>query len=752
MSASKHHRHAAIMFTDIMGYTALMGSDEDLAFNLLQKNREIHKQLIKKFQGDLIKEIGDGMLASFPLASYAVRCAQTIQIEAGRQGIPLKIGIHQGEIVFDGKDVFGDGVNIASRLQESAQAGSILISGTVYNDIRNKPDIQVQFIKEEHFKNVAEPVKVFQVSSEGSVKEFIPEKLEKRLYHRKSFFTRPLIRISFAMITVAVVIIFLLFYSGTSLPFKERDWVVISDFENLTGEPIFDQSLNTAFRLTINQSRYVNVITRQRLLDALKRMKNDQVETIDEETGREIAMREGVKLCIAPSISRVGTQYILTAKILNAESADVLQSEVLYVENQDEIIKRLDRLSKKIRSNLGESQYKILQQSKPLAKATTSSLDALKEYSLGIEKHLNLEFEEAIVHYKNAIGLDSNFTAAKASLGNLLMEKFDRKEGVDWLNQAISSIGNLTDREKYGILAFYAVNVENDLDKGIQYTRERLALYPDDPQAHNNLGWYYQNRNQYESAAEEYKKAIRIDPFMALTYSGLIWIYLTHTGQLDSAKKWTDKMMHIAPDNPWVYFNLGNYYVAKDRLEDAQREYRKAKELNPSFLLDIYRLAHVLRLQGKYEEAKNILKDILSINPQESAVYYNLGLICNLTGDTVRSKEHFLKHLGMVKKWMEVYPEDPMTYIWNGLALLRIGKIEEGWEMSKKAIEMDTSAHFEYAQFLAAEGNHEEALDQLKMAFENGFRNLTWLKLQPDLQSLHHDPQFRNLISTYFDQ
>jgi class 3 adenylate cyclase len=156
-------RHAAIMFTDIVGYTALMGKDEDRAFDMLRRNHSLHQNLIVKHDGKLIKEIGDGTLASFPLSSNAVRCAIDIQKEAKEQNIPLKIGIHEGEMVFAGIDVLGDSVNIASRLQENAREGCINISDSVYRNIKSKADIQTRLIGEKSFKNVDEPIKVYRV-------------------------------------------------------------------------------------------------------------------------------------------------------------------------------------------------------------------------------------------------------------------------------------------------------------------------------------------------------------------------------------------------------------------------------------------------------------------------------------------------------------------------------------------------------------------------------------------------------------
>ena len=156
-------RHIAVMFTDIVGYTALMGSDEDRAFDMLKRNHAIHEILIKKRKGKLIKEVGDGTLASFPLASDAVRCAMEIQKEAKSQNIPLKIGIHQGEMVMVGADVLGDGVNVASRLQESAEEGCISISGAVYRDVKNKAGITAEYLEDKTFKNVDE-VKAYEKS------------------------------------------------------------------------------------------------------------------------------------------------------------------------------------------------------------------------------------------------------------------------------------------------------------------------------------------------------------------------------------------------------------------------------------------------------------------------------------------------------------------------------------------------------------------------------------------------------------
>src|SRR5688572_22313858 len=161
---------AAIMFTDIVGYTALMGKDEQKAFELLDKNRQIQKPIIEQHNGRWIKELGDGVMATFNTVSEAVNAAITIQqtCNASKQ-FQLRVGIHLGEVVFENDDVFGNGVNIASRIQAIANPGSIYISETVHNSISNKKEFQTKFVKEEKLKNVKEPVKIYQVVADNVV-------------------------------------------------------------------------------------------------------------------------------------------------------------------------------------------------------------------------------------------------------------------------------------------------------------------------------------------------------------------------------------------------------------------------------------------------------------------------------------------------------------------------------------------------------------------------------------------------------
>jgi tetratricopeptide (TPR) repeat protein len=561
-------------------------------------------------------------------------------------------------------------------------------------------------------------------------------------------------RIIYTSSPLVLILVFLalfIFSTGSKLPFSKRDWIVITDFENLTDNSVFDKSLYTAFSLSTSQSRYINIYPRSRMLETLARMKIKDQTYVDEKTGREMAVREGINLCIVPSISEVGNRYAIAAKIMEAKSGNILRSEVLNAENKDDILSKLDQLSKKIRRNLGESRYIIAFQDKPLKKVTTSSLEALKIYSQGIDHHLMMDFESARKYYESALKIDTGFTSAKASLGNLLIERFDPVKGRELLTQAVKSVDNLTERERLGILAFYAVNVEKNLPKGIEYAKTRIELYPDDAAARNNLGWYYMNSGRFEEAVKEYKATVRIFSDMALPYGGIGWIYLEKLGKMDSALVWAEKMISDIPENAYGYFYLGSAYLGLDSLSRAETALRKAHSLNPNLLMNEYRLAHAYRIQGRYKEAIEILKKVHSNNKNEVSTIYDLAINYESMGNPKEAMKYSTEFKRIAEEeWTKTFPDDPGTYFAIGAITARSGDFESSRKALRKAIEIDSTRHEKFAELLCLQGKIPEALSEIEKALENGYRDLVWLKINPDLQALRYDIRFRKLIDNYF--
>jgi tetratricopeptide (TPR) repeat protein len=408
-------------------------------------------------------------------------------------------------------------------------------------------------------------------------------------------------------------------------------------------------------------------------------------------------------------------------------------------------------MSKNIRRQLGETRYEISTQDKPLSEVTTSSLDALKLYSMGIDQHLKLDFEGARKYYEAALLIDTGFTSARASLGNINIERFDSVKGRELLSQAVKSVNNLTERERLKILAVYNLNVEKNLPKAIEYNNTLIDLYPDDASARNNAGWLYQSSGEYEKAVIEYKEAVRIDPKIAIAYGGMLWTYLEFLGEADSTLVWSEKMISENPQNAWGYFYMGSAWIMVDSVVKAKLYFQKSREINPDQIMNLYRLAHTCRLQEQYDEAIPILKHIIEIDKGEISAYYDLGVNYQTKGNLKEARKFYSTYKTIAsEEWIKKYPDYATTYTSLAAVSARLGDMNSSRLMLQKAIKIDSTLHFQFAELLCLQGNVPEALNQLEKALDNGYRDLYWLKLSPDLEILRYDVRFQKLIEKYF--
>src|SRR5438477_4358302 len=223
---------AVIIFTDIVGYTALMGNDEKKAFELLNKNRQIQKPIIEQHNGRWIKELGDGVMASFNSASDAVNAAMKIQEACNAtRNFQLKIGIHLGEVVFENDDVYGDGVNIASRIETLGVGSSVLLSKSIRDQVKNNTEFQISSLGSFEFKNVGEAVEVFAISNPGFV---VPKRdaMQGKLKKIKTKNTkRIIIYIAAAIILITAILLTRNFFFNKNLPATPRSLAILP-FEN----------------------------------------------------------------------------------------------------------------------------------------------------------------------------------------------------------------------------------------------------------------------------------------------------------------------------------------------------------------------------------------------------------------------------------------------------------------------------------------------------------------------------------------
>ena len=469
------------------------------------------------------------------------------------------------------------------------------------------------------------------------------------------------------------------------LAFQERDWILIADFENLTGDPVFDRSLQTATTVGIQQSKYVNVFPPARVQEALQRMRKESGVKLDETLACEIAVREGVKAVLACSISDVGGVYSLTARLVEPGKRATVMSQTANASGKNQVLLTLDSIVKNIRQTLGESLSTMSNQSLPLPKATTAKLEALKTYADGIR--IKASDETAGFELINqAVAIDPDFAMAHADLGVACYRgdiRGDRVKGEEHFAKALGLIDRLTLRERLWIRSIVE-DERGNVDKAVEYYRAFLSQYPDDTDGWLRLGWLYMARQgQYEKAIEAFKRVLEINPSNIISYLNIATCY-TGLRQYDEARKNYEKGFELSPSsilgfnvNPQYGFTLvrlGDLQKAAETFQKmigADEVLKKARGYRSMAFLAMY--------QGKLSDAIAGFKRAILINRAEKASdsefrdHLFLASVYRLKG---RNAE-FIAELAMAERLVSQGSFDP-TFI-SELATIyaRMGKTRE---------------------------------------------------------------------------
>jgi tetratricopeptide (TPR) repeat protein len=509
-----------------VGYTALMGEDESKALGLLQKNREFLKPLIESHNGEWLKEMGDGTLSCFTSAVDAVNCAREIQLSLKDDpGLTLRIGIHIGDVVFEGGDVFGDGVNVASRIEPLAEAGGISISGRVYDDIHNKPDIETVFIGEQTLKHVKRPVKVYALAGEG-----LPTPLAKVLTAEqtppdKAGISRR--QLGFAggiVVGIAIVVFGYIFLTGQRLEADEPIPIAVVDFVNETNEPELD-GLSGMLITALEQSHRLSVLTRSRMFDILKQLGDGNVEHIDERLGKDIARHAQLDVLIIASIRKLGALYIIDLKALEPDRDEYLFTAQEEGDGQEHIPGMLDKLAERTRIGLKEKLEQIRTTSLKVAEVTTPNLEAYQHFFKGEEYINKLKFEDAQREFKQAIALDSSFGLAYYRLAYAISWNIGNEQiALKPIRKAFTLMDRIPAKERYLVRAEKA-QLEEGMAAGIAVLRKMERTYPDDKEMIYNIGdWSYHIRD-YQTTEEYLRKVLDIDPNFPRALQHMCWLY-----------------------------------------------------------------------------------------------------------------------------------------------------------------------------------------------------------------------------------
>jgi len=282
----------------------------------------------------------------------------------------------------------------------------------------------------------------------------------------------------------------------------EKDTIVLADFANSTGDGVFDDALKTALSVALNQSPFLNVLAENKVAPTLKLMSRPADTKLTPEIAREVCQRTGSKAYIAGSIGNLGSQYVLGLKVVNCQSGDPLAEEQVTAASKEKVLDALGEAASKLRTELGESLATVQKFDVPLAEATTSSLEALKAYSLGRKTSNEKGTAAALPYDQRAIALDTNFAMGYQAVGTDYSNLGELERASEYYTKAFQLREHASEREKLTITGVYYQSVTGELDKAAETYQEQIDSYPREPAPYNNRGLIYAEEGQYEKALE----------------------------------------------------------------------------------------------------------------------------------------------------------------------------------------------------------------------------------------------------------
>jgi adenylate cyclase len=560
---------AAIMFTDIVGYTALMGEDEQKAFSILNENRLLQKPIIEKYGGRWIKELGDGVLATFSTATDAVLCASEIQNACSTtDNLKLRIGIHMGEIMLENDDVFGDGVNIASRLQAIASAGCIWISDAVQKNISNKKDIQTIFIRKETLKHVKEPVLIYQVVAGES---------NKIAFSAKEQTTNE----------------------------TERS-IAVLPFVNMSNDPeqeYFCDGISEEIINALAQLDNLRVISRTSAFS----FKGKNVDV------REIGKMLDVDTLLEGSVRKAGNQLRITTKLVKASNGSHVWSD-----KYDRVLEDVFMIQENIAESVATALKGYLTNiEKDAIRRPETNIEAYEFFLKGRQLLHRTLFDEAKKMFQRAIQLDSNYAPAYAGLADVhswLYEWFggsssDLTAAEAYSKQALTLAPNLSESHSS---RGYVLALAKRYTEAEEEFEQAIALNSNNFDAYYHYGRSSFARGQIEKSAELFRKASesRREDFqsMLLLSQSLRMAGLDNSKELKDGINRARKQLDLNPTDARALSLTAPFLVEIGARDEGLEWINKALELYPDDAGVLINGACLFAEEGNKEKAITLLE------------------------------------------------------------------------------------------------------------------------------------------------
>jgi adenylate cyclase len=596
MNQSRHL--AAIMFTDIVGYTAMMQANEQKAVAVIKHYNSTLEKLVREYNGEVLNYYGDGSLCIFHSATEAANCSLAIQKELKTEpAVPLRIGLHIGEVFFEEAKALGDGVNVASRVQSLGQENTILVSGEFYDKVKNNSSITSVSLGQFEFKNVGKPLEVFALTNEGLS---IPQrgKMEGKL-KKRSRIQRMIIAASLIILLgVAGFLIYNTFFTGKAGSGSNEQSIAVLPFVDMSpakDQEYFSDGMSEELLNLLSKIQGLKVISRTSSFSF--KGKNMDV--------RKIGENLGVDNILEGSIRKSGNTVRITAQLIEVSNGTHLWSDTYDREMQD-VFTLQDEISKIIVDIL---KIKLSgNQTNHLAGSFTKNPEAHEDYLKGRyhwNKRTDEDIKKAISYFEDAIRKDSNYAAAYSGLADTYLTLFD-----------------------YGLMS-----VDESTSKAKDAAQRALKINENLAEAHNSLAHIDLHEWKWKSAEEGFRKAIALDQSYVLAHHWFA-LCLTAIGKTGEAVTQMEKARVLDPLSTRINADLGMAYLSDGKFDKAIEQEKKTLELNPRSAGAHWIRGMAYQQKKLFEQAIKDYQTALQFSPNNPNFLAALGHVYASSGNT----------------------------------------------------------------------------------------------------------------------
>jgi eukaryotic-like serine/threonine-protein kinase len=534
------------------------------------------------------------------------------------------------------------------------------------------------------------------------------------------------------------------------LAFRERDFIVVADVVNATGEPVFDLALKSALETGLRQSRYVNVLDSNQVQNALRMMRVPPEARLDPEVGRSVCRRVGAAALLVPRILRAGTAYEIEAALVEPPTGRTVDAVKVTARGREEVLlSSIDKLTRQVRNRLGESLASIARADPPIAQYTTSSLEALQMLAIGQRAWAAGDFATAERSFREALQHDPRFAMARGSLGLVLIQFLNRPdEGRKMLVQALQEEAQVSEREYLHMRAVNKQFVAEDLQGALDDYRFLSELYPDLMPPYNNSGRILQRLRRFDEARTMYERAIKADPHSPIPCWNLWLLAVQPLKDPAAAERAARALVTLQPEVAAAQHALAWSFVAERRFAEAENGMRATLKLDPTNSYALPNLGHLQFRRGATGDAVETYRQVLKLvadgrlKIDAAHLELSLGLALSAAGKADEARRTLLEAAGRLRAGGRDKPLAPDVEAMAATMIAVAGRRDEARSLAEHAglhAAGSIDVNYELARTWAVLGDRVRAIGHLQQAFAAGFADTYFILVDPPLVSVQDD-------------